>query len=113
MSDLEASRVEDAIRNRFSQGYYGDYFWETFAYGNTGDTEGSVWIDGTEYDVVNEASKTGSEGDWQTEIYVVVKVGEQYFRKSGHYASHDGTYWDGRFEEVKPQEKPVTVWDRV
>ena len=35
----------------------------------------------------------------------------RYFKKWGHHISHDGTYWDGEFEEVKPQKKTVTVYE--
>lgn len=35
----------------------------------------------------------------------------RYFKKWGHHISHDGTYWDGNLEEVKPQEKTVTVYE--
>lgn len=35
----------------------------------------------------------------------------RYFKKWGHHISHDGTYWDGEFEEVRPQEKTVIVYE--
>jgi hypothetical protein len=70
-------------------------------------------IHGGTYDVEVVDTKPGSEGDWQTDVYVVLKVDYRYFRKNGYYASHDGTYWDGIFEEVKPHEKSVTVWDSL
>src|SRR5215204_7620756 len=46
---------------------------------------------------------SGSEGDWHKEISLVWKVTDgndtRYYKKTGYYASHDGTYWDGRFSE--------------
>jgi hypothetical protein len=60
-------------------------------------------------------SKTGSEGDWHTEVYMVFVVdapGEtRFYKKTGHYASHDGQYWDGYFKEVTPRTESVTIYD--
>lgn len=39
------------------------------------------------------------------------KIGDQYFRKSGYYASHYGYDWDGELEEVHPVQKVVTVFE--
>lgn len=34
----------------------------------------------------------------------------QYFKKEGSYASYDGYYWDGDFEEVSVRTKVVTYY---
>lgn len=56
-------------------------------------------------------SRTGSEGDYDVQAYVVIKVGSQYFRKQGHYMSHNGTDWDGPITEVTQAEKTIKVWE--
>lgn len=43
-------------------------------------------------------------------IFVVVKVGDQYFQKEGVYASWDGTNMDGECVEVEPVEVPLTFY---
>ena len=42
---------------------------------------------------------------------VTIKIGDQYFRKEGFYASHYGYDWDGPLLEVVPVEKIVTVYE--
>jgi hypothetical protein len=56
-------------------------------------------------------SRFGEEGDWSVETYIVVKIGDRYFKKTGHYASHDGEYWDGPVTEVKKVTKTVEVYE--
>jgi hypothetical protein len=56
-------------------------------------------------------SRLGEEGDWSVETYIVVKIGDRYFKKTGHYASHDGEYWDGPVTEVKKVTKTVEVYE--
>lgn len=53
----------------------------------------------------------GYEGGGE-ELWVVFKVGDQYFRKSGYYASYDGSTWDGALEEVEPYVEPKTLYRR-
>jgi hypothetical protein len=69
-------------------------------------------IDGvTEY-AEFEGGKMPSEGGGE-EVWAVVKVGTQYFRKEGYYASHYGTDWDGDVTEVTPTPKMVTFYEPV
>lgn len=52
----------------------------------------------------------------QGEIYVVLKLTvdgrEQFFKRSGTYASHCGTDWDDELVEVFPKQKSITVYER-
>ena len=48
-----------------------------------------------------------------TDIWVVIEIDGRYFKKTGYHQSHDGTYWDGAVTEVRPQEKTITVYERV
>lgn len=55
---------------------------------------------------------TGGEGGGE-DAELIFKIGDRYFRKGGYYASHDGTYWDGDFSEVRPEPKTITVYIAV
>lgn len=46
-------------------------------------------------------------------IWVVVRVGNRHFRKSGYYSSWDSSSYDGELEEVEPYEKTVTDYRKV
>ena len=103
---LDADKVKKALES--SGG--GDYLWESFRwYINQNNDE--VTIDGETYPVELIEEYTGEEGDYSAETFVIVKVGEQTFRKTGHYRSHYGNDWDGPFTEVQPVEKKVTAWE--
>jgi hypothetical protein len=55
----------------------------------------------------------GREGGGE-DIWVVIKVGDQLFRKDGYYGSGYGEDWDGgEPTEVRPVEKTVTVYESV
>ena len=83
--------------------------WERLAYSQNSPIAALV-IDGEKYEFEIVDVKTGSEGDWQTEVYVVFRVGDQHFRKTGYYASHDGEYWDGTLSEVVGKPETYIVW---
>ena len=82
------------------------------------DTEYSDQLSGTYYTATGDEvqvkvvdSNFHEEGNWHTDLYVVLSVGDQFFKKSGYYQSHDGTYWDGAVVEVEPEEVSVTKWN--
>lgn len=102
-SSLDASDVLAAITD-----YDYSFYWGSFTYGAA--ALDNLVVDGVAYSFEVVDRKTGSEGDWQTNTYLIFKVGDQYFRKNGYYASHDGEYWDGSFEEVNPVERTVIDW---
>ncbi len=56
--------------------------------------------------------KPPAEGGGEN-IFAVIKVGDQFFKKTGYYASHYGSEWDGDLTEVRPVEKTVTVYERI
>lgn len=67
-------------------------------------------------DVEIVESRTGGEGDYEVDTYLVFKVTDvagtvRYYRKGGTYASFSGTEWYGDFKEVRPQEKTVLVYE--
>ena len=61
---------------------------------------GFIIVDGepVNYEVVD----TTGGMDKGSHASVTFKIGDQYFRKEGFYASHYGTDWDGDFDEVRP-----------
>jgi hypothetical protein len=61
---------------------------------------------------VTHTESFGGEGQGEKR-WVVVKIGDQLFKKDGYYASHYGTDWDGPFREVNQVEKTVTVYEPV
>lgn len=89
-----------------------DFYWGDVAY-YSADQTGSLEIDGevVEYKVLD--SYSGGEGDWRSDIFVILSIGGKVFKKTGYYQSHDGSYWDGPLTEVKEIEKTVKVWDEV
>lgn len=59
----------------------------------------------------------GGEGG-REEVVLVIRVEhpdttERFFRKYGSYYSHDGYYWEGPVEEVRPYAKVVTDYEVV
>lgn len=68
-----------------------------------------IIIDGkfVDYEVVD----TTGGMDKGSNASVTIKIGDQYFRKEGYYASHYGYDWDGPLREVVPVEKIVTVYE--
>jgi hypothetical protein len=45
-------------------------------------------------------------------IFIIVRVGDQYFQKEGVHASWVGTDFDGECVEVEPVEVPLTFYRR-
>lgn len=81
--------------------FYGDWYGEN--------KTKTLPIDGVEYPVEFVDEFGGM--DMGSTLWVVFKVGDQLFKKNGWYASHDGSYWDGSVDEVKPVQKTVTVFE--
>jgi hypothetical protein len=104
MTNYTAREVEQAIEGH-------DYFdgWGEIKWSNEGDVALEIPLNGETVPVTKVAS-FGGEGQGD-EIWVVVQVGTQLFRKDGYYASHYGSDWDGDFEEVAAREKVVTVYE--
>lgn len=94
-------------------GEYESEFWHNLANDYLLDEYCKLYIGGDF--IVPEVieSKTGSDGDWETSVYVIFKVGDKVFKKDGRYASHMGTDWDGDLYEVKPKEVQVVDWVRA
>lgn len=83
--------------------------WNEIGWEDYGD-DAHLTIDGEKVPFEVIEADSGGEGHGE-HCEIIVKVGEQYFRKIGAYFSHYGTDWDGPFEEVEAVEKMVTVWE--
>ena len=106
MTDFSARQVETAIEAHEEFGN-----WSEVKYASKDSVVFDVEIDGIDWPVT-KVDGFGGEGQGD-EIWVVVSVGTQTFRKEGYYDSHHGSDWDGEFEEVRGVEKTVTVYEEV
>lgn len=102
MTDYTAEEVDAALNEEDG--------WEAFDYSeHTGATR-SYSLRGEAVEFELQDGKYSTEGGGE-DIWLVVRAGDQYFRKAGWYASHDGAYWDGDCREVKPVQRMTTFWE--
>ena len=94
------AQLENLISNVGDDEYFS---WSEVRYG------GYEFEDGTKLEHVDSHGGEG-EGD---EAWVVFRVGDQLFMKTGYYTSHYGFEWDGDLEEVEAYEKTVTDYRPV
>lgn len=62
-------------------------------------------------DVTIERSEIGGYNCDGEQIYLVFRIGEEYFKYSGYYSSWDGRKWDLTPEQVFPRVVEVVHWD--
>lgn len=105
MSCVTGSEVEDALKATDEYFYWSDLAYEDFDFD-------SLIIHGVSYPFEVVSSRGGEEGDWDIDTFIIMRVGDQVFRKTGHYQSHVGSDWDGPVEEVFPVEKTITAWEK-
>jgi hypothetical protein len=96
--DYTAAEIDSAVTE--------DGLWDELDYVKTA----PVTLRGEDVQVKFVAGETGGEGSAE-DIWLVIKVGDQYFRKEGWYYSHDASHWDGDLREVHPEEKTITVYE--
>lgn len=85
--------------------------WDEVKWEADGATVFHLTLDDVKVPVVKIEDRGGEgQGD---EAWIVVRVGTQYFKVDGYYASHYGYDWDGGLEEVTPQPKTITVYEPV
>lgn len=107
MTNLDPKVVELALRE--NEDGYSDGL-NAYAYEDY--EQDKVTVDGVDYPIEVVETDPGGEGHGAS-VHFIIKVGDEYFRKQGYYASHYGTDWDGAFEKVAEVEKTVKVWERV
>lgn len=109
MTDYTIVEIAEAV-NAVAE-YDDEYFWGEFEWREKRDEPVSLSLRDESVLVECVESRYGEEGDWAVGTYVIIKVGTQFFKKNGYYRSHDGEYWDGVLEEVKPTQKYITVYE--
>lgn len=67
-------------------------------------------------DVMVVAANLGNDypedkGNFERVAFVVLKIGDKYYRKNASVDSYGGVEWNLAFNEVKPVKKEVTVYD--
>jgi hypothetical protein len=116
MSTLSAKDVESAIEARFDYDEENEdeclESWSELAWSLDHDSKETLVVNGETYPLSVVEEDTGGEGHGEY-VYIIVKVGDQTFKKEGAYFSHYGTDWDGPFFEVNKVEKTVEVYERV
>lgn len=102
MSDYTAVEVEKAFRGLDLT---------ALASANSGQQD-AVLLRGEAVKVSKVDALTGDydSSDYDS-VWIVVKVGDQLFKKTGWYASHSGHDWDGDTTEVHATEKTITVYE--
>lgn len=112
---LNAKDVEAALDARF-EGEIEDESclesWDELAWAVKDEKGETLTVNGEKYPLTVVEEDTGGEGHGEY-VFVVIRVGDQLFRKEGYYASHYGTDWDGTFEEVEAFQKKVTDYRKV
>jgi hypothetical protein len=104
MSDYTRTEVNRAVEVSAAANE-GDCGWDFIGYGE----DVTLTLRGEEVPVEYIARHGGmGEGD---DIWVVFRLGTQLFKKSGYYASHYGTDWDGDLNEVNVVERMVTFYE--
>lgn len=96
VADLE-QHIDDLSRSGGTFSHMDPY--DSFAV----DPPDGVYFRGSEIEV---AARGGTYHDGGS-IYVILKVDDRLFRKTGHYSSWDSSTWDGPLVEVKEIQKTV------
>lgn len=110
MTDYTPAEVLSALGEGIQDIYWDELGWSLK---ENPARNGGIILRGEPVEVTVVDDCSGSEGDYNIGTYVVIQVGTQYFRKTGHYMSHYGDDWDGPFLEVIPTEKTVTVFEEI
>jgi len=103
-----AKEVEEKISEFEEAGYESTYGGGVY-YDLKGEQED---IEVTGFGTLKFVDEYGGEGSGD-EFWVVFKVGDQFFRKEGWYASYDGGELDGELYEVKAAKVQRTEYERI
>lgn len=105
MSDYTLDEVRLAVEDKFD---WHELSWEREDPSNEGIR---LILRGTDVLIEFVDGYSGEEGDFSIDTFIVFRVGDQLFRKTGHYWSHHGEEWDGAFEEVELRPKTIEVYE--
>lgn len=111
MTDYTAQEIEQAVNGLYNSesGEIEDGIeesWDEISYGDGPDT---LRLRGEEVPL-KHVKQEGGEGEGD-EIWCVIQVGTQLFRKEGYYASHYGSDWDGELYECEIVERMVQFYE--
>ena len=118
MTDYTTAEIDDAIAssedgiyNEETDTYDGSVpCWEELSWSDKGGKKFEITLRGEKVEGEVAAAQGGCEGGGES-IWCVVKVGDQFFKKTGYYASHYGTEWDGDVKIVTPVIRAITFYE--
>lgn len=107
LDDEERGHISETFKRPNPDAYSGFDLPDVYGWDEMYD-DGFIVVEGVpvDYEVVH----TTGGMDEGSHASVVFKIGDQYFRKEGFYASHYGTDWDGDFVEVVPASVQVVKY---
>jgi hypothetical protein len=107
MSDYTAAEIDVALQENEGDNY-GEPWSALFYYDYSSET---LPLRGEEVPFELVESYDGGDREWEYEVYAVIKVGDQYFKREGVYRSHEGVTLDSATREVVEATKTVKVWN--
>lgn len=107
MSDYTAFEVEAAIEATHPRSDWESLVWN-LGYEGSRVTLKEITLRGEIVPVEKIAEDEGGQNAYDT--FIIIKAGDQLFRKEGHYRSHCGDDWDGDFTEVEVAEQTITTY---
>lgn len=115
VSNYTADEVKAAFLKKAKPGgnrWYSPTGWESMGWGGEGSIEALIVRD--EPVVVKWVAGSDLEEDpgyGSTQVWVVVEINGQYFKKEGYHSSEEGVVWDGAVTEVQPKTKTITYYE--
>ena len=87
----------------------GEHGWHAISYAEPGAIS-EIPLRGEKVKAIYIDGESGGEGSGES-VWTIIRVGVQFFKKTGYYASYDGTHWDGDVTEVKRKQRTVTFYE--
>ena len=101
--------------------FYGDYNGDDYFYGFSGSWDGvegelreiNNYVPGLGHVIVVEDHGGEGQGDDRWLVFQVTGEGDDvtFYKKNGYWVSHEGSTWDGEFEEVNVVQRMVTFYE--
>lgn len=113
MTYYTTTAVDTALAGAEIEDEWGDLYsgWRTMYEANRGTTR-EVSFDGEQVTVtLADKYEEGENDGYGADVWLVVRVGDQFFRKGGYTSSYDGETFDGACTEVHAVTKIVTVYE--
>ena len=118
LEEIEEALSKAAPRPDYSEYYDADeagwHSWEDDC-GTYGDFKNGYSAEIPTLGVVERVDANEGGGGGGDNIWLVFKVtsafSTRYFKKTGYYASYEGSSWDGPFTEVHPVDRVVRFYE--